>query len=220
MAILYGTQSNGGTLPVQVNEFGQLVAQGLKGDPGTPGTPGAPGAAGPPGPQGPPGTVTWEQGFFTPVYDFSAGGSAVIDYNLQEGAYFKLGTMVFIYARVSTNNVVITDARGVLRVAGWPSIDTTVGSFKMVNTCVVTRSDRWTEKLPIQARLNENGRNAILTWNDAPGTTVSLSTSDLTEGANTGFNDVSIQMFGQWGGSMPTEIRPIRDSLDELREEA
>lgn len=46
MAILYGTQSNGETLPVQVNEFGQLVAQGLDGTPGTPGTPGPPGPPG------------------------------------------------------------------------------------------------------------------------------------------------------------------------------
>ena len=50
--ILLGTQQNGETLPVQVNEFGQLVAQGLdgakgdKGDPGDPGEPGAPGAKG------------------------------------------------------------------------------------------------------------------------------------------------------------------------------
>ena len=41
--VLLGTQSNGETLPVQVNEFGQLVAEGL------------PGAEGPPGPEGPPG---------------------------------------------------------------------------------------------------------------------------------------------------------------------
>ena len=39
--ILLGTQSNGETLPVQVNQFGQLVAEGLQG---------------PPGPEGPSGT--------------------------------------------------------------------------------------------------------------------------------------------------------------------
>ena len=43
MAILYGTQSNGETLPVEVNEFGQLVAKGIDGQ------------EGPQGPQGPPG---------------------------------------------------------------------------------------------------------------------------------------------------------------------
>ena len=40
---LYGTQSNGETLPVQVDEFGRLVAEGLQG------------IEGPPGPEGPPG---------------------------------------------------------------------------------------------------------------------------------------------------------------------
>ena len=40
MAILYGTQSNGETLPVEVNEFGQLVAKGIQGPEGPPGAPG------------------------------------------------------------------------------------------------------------------------------------------------------------------------------------
>jgi hypothetical protein len=40
MAILFGTQSNGETLPVQVNEFGQLVAKGIDGPAGPPGPPG------------------------------------------------------------------------------------------------------------------------------------------------------------------------------------
>ena len=44
--ILLGTQSNGETLPVQVDAFGRLVAEGLEGPPGP---------AGPEGPEGPPG---------------------------------------------------------------------------------------------------------------------------------------------------------------------
>ena len=44
--ILLGTQSNGETLPVQVDATGRLVAEGLPGEPGQPG---------PPGPEGPPG---------------------------------------------------------------------------------------------------------------------------------------------------------------------
>ncbi len=43
MAILYGTTADGDSLPVEVNEFGQLVAQGLPGEPGQPGPPGPPG---------------------------------------------------------------------------------------------------------------------------------------------------------------------------------
>ena len=57
--VLYGTQSNGETLPVQVNEFGQLVAKPLAGTEGPPGPPGPPGedsqVPGPQGPQGPEG---------------------------------------------------------------------------------------------------------------------------------------------------------------------
>ena len=48
--VLYGTQSNGETLPVQVDAFGRLVAEGLPGPEG----PGGP--QGPPGPEGPPGS--------------------------------------------------------------------------------------------------------------------------------------------------------------------
>jgi hypothetical protein len=58
MAILYGTQSNGETLPVLVDQFGNLLAKGIEGQPGQPGqpgTPGEPGGEGPPGPQGDPG---------------------------------------------------------------------------------------------------------------------------------------------------------------------
>ena len=40
MAILYGTQSNGETLPVEVIEFGHLVAKGIAGTTGPPGPPG------------------------------------------------------------------------------------------------------------------------------------------------------------------------------------
>ncbi len=52
MAILYGTQSNGETLPVLVDQFGNLLAKGIDGQPGTPGTPGTPGEPGPPGADG------------------------------------------------------------------------------------------------------------------------------------------------------------------------
>ena len=45
--VLYGTQSNGETLPVQVDATGRLVAEGLQGPPGEPGQPGEPGPPGP-----------------------------------------------------------------------------------------------------------------------------------------------------------------------------
>ena len=56
MAILFGTQSNGETLPVLVDQFGNLLAKGIQGEPGNPGQPGTPGEPGGEGPPGPPGT--------------------------------------------------------------------------------------------------------------------------------------------------------------------
>ena len=53
--ILLGTQSNGETLPVQVDDTGRLVAEGLQGPPGDPGQPGQPGEPGTPGEPGQPG---------------------------------------------------------------------------------------------------------------------------------------------------------------------
>ena len=52
--VLWGTQSNGETLPVQVDAYGRLVAEGLQGPPGEDG---GQGIQGPPGPQGPPGEI-------------------------------------------------------------------------------------------------------------------------------------------------------------------
>jgi hypothetical protein len=52
MAILYGTQSNGETLPVLVDQFGNLLAKGIDGAPGKDGPQGPEGPQGPQGPQG------------------------------------------------------------------------------------------------------------------------------------------------------------------------
>ena len=60
--VLYGTQSNGETLPVQVDATGRLVAEGLQGQPGEPGQPGQPGPPGEQGPEGPPGAGVPEGG--------------------------------------------------------------------------------------------------------------------------------------------------------------
>ena len=53
--ILLGTQSNGETLPVQVDAFGRLVAEGLQGAKGEDGDQGPKGDTGPPGEPGQPG---------------------------------------------------------------------------------------------------------------------------------------------------------------------
>ena len=57
--ILYGTQSNGETLPVQVDATGRLVAEGLTGPAGEKGDKGDQGE---PGEPGPPGVVEWPPG--------------------------------------------------------------------------------------------------------------------------------------------------------------
>ena len=57
--ILLGTQSNGETLPVQVDATGRLVAEGLQGIQGPPGPEGPEGPEGPPGPGG---GVEWPDG--------------------------------------------------------------------------------------------------------------------------------------------------------------
>lgn len=55
MALLYGTQSNGETLPVLVDQFGNLLAKGIDGAQGPPGQPGQQGQQGIPGDPGAPG---------------------------------------------------------------------------------------------------------------------------------------------------------------------
>ena len=50
--ILFGTQANGETLPVQVDATGRLVAEGLQGSKGEDGAQGPKGDTGPPGPPG------------------------------------------------------------------------------------------------------------------------------------------------------------------------
>ena len=55
MSILFGTTSAGTTLPVLVDQFGNLLAKGLPGDQGPPGDPGQPGQQGVPGQPGDPG---------------------------------------------------------------------------------------------------------------------------------------------------------------------
>ena len=59
--ILLGTQSNGETLPVQVDATGRLVAEGLQGQTGEPGAEGPQGPQGPPGPGGGSGRIPIEE---------------------------------------------------------------------------------------------------------------------------------------------------------------
>lgn len=76
MAILYGTQSNGETLPVLVDQYGNLIAKGIEGpqgESGEDGAPGLPGGQGPPGDKGDPGEGVplpyGEEGSFLTIKD-------------------------------------------------------------------------------------------------------------------------------------------------------
>ena len=78
--ILLGTQSNGETLPVQVNSFGQLVAEGLQGSEGPEGPEGPEGQEGPPGEPGQPGQ---------PGADGKDGEGVPLPYG-EEGSYLGI----------------------------------------------------------------------------------------------------------------------------------
>ena len=83
--VLLGTQSNGETLPVQVNEFGQLVAEGLPGPDGPPGPPGPPGEIDlPPDPQDGQ-LLGWEDGQLAWVDPSPGGGPFEVDFLLVAG---------------------------------------------------------------------------------------------------------------------------------------
>lgn len=116
MAILFGTTSDGESLPVQVNASGQLVAVGMEGPQGPEGP------EGPAGPQGPPGdgNLNPEVGIWTPVITNQDGGTAIIDYSLQRGYYYKFGGMLTYWWQIAMNSIVITNARGPIEITGFP----------------------------------------------------------------------------------------------------
>ena len=122
MAILFGTTSDGQTLPVQVNATGQLVAQGMEGAQGPEGPPGPEGKPGPPGADGQPGDsgLEAEQGIWTPYFGNTEGGEAIIDYSVQQGYWYKVGGMLTVWWLIMTRSVVITNPRGTLDVMGLP----------------------------------------------------------------------------------------------------
>ena len=111
MAILYGTTSTGDTLPVQVDQAGRLVAEGLEG------APGPEGPEGPPGPTGPPidlppdpyegallgwlnGELAWVSGdpipvpqeVFGPITNYEMSGLITVDSGIPAG----IGTGVYL----------------------------------------------------------------------------------------------------------------------------
>ena len=112
MAILYGTTSDGETLPVEVNEFGQLVAQGV---------PGEQGIQGPPGPPGPVGSVDYTSGSWTPVFSSTdPDGEGVFTYSAQTGWWYRFGPLLTVHVYLICSELLLTNIRGNLSVAGLP----------------------------------------------------------------------------------------------------
>lgn len=112
MAILYGTTADGSTLPVQVDEFGNLVAQGL---------PGQQGIQGPPGPPGPVGEVEFTSGAFLPVFSSSdPDGAGFIEYDRQYGYWYRFGPLLTVQIYLRTSSVALTNIRGDLELSGFP----------------------------------------------------------------------------------------------------
>lgn len=122
MAILFGTTSEGETLPVQVNASGQLVAQGMDGIAGIEGPPGKEGPPGPKGDKGDPGDsgLTAEQGIWSPSFANETGGSAMFFYKTRQGYWYKVGGMMTVWWLIELDGVQITAARGGLDVVGIP----------------------------------------------------------------------------------------------------
>ena len=112
MAILFGTTSDGNTLPVQVNALGQLVAQGVEGPAGPPG---------PEGPIGPVGEVEFSSGTFAPTFGSDTGdGEALLEYQAQEGYWYRFGPLLTIQVLIRTSSAIVINARGKLTVKDIP----------------------------------------------------------------------------------------------------
>ena len=112
MAILFGTTADGENLPVQVNEFGQLVAKGLQGDKGDQGDV---------GPEGPAGNGEFSSGTFTPVLiSSSSSGAGSLTYDIQDGYWYLNGPVLTVSWYIKTNTVTLTDTSGYAEVGGLP----------------------------------------------------------------------------------------------------
>jgi hypothetical protein len=128
MAVLFGTTSEGETLPVQVNASGQLVAQGMDGiagNEGPPGKEGPPGPQGPQGEQGPAGSdgtngVVETQGVWAPRWSSTTDGEGVITYGNTNGKWYRVGALITVWFQIRTSEVVLTNPRGALEIIGLP----------------------------------------------------------------------------------------------------
>lgn len=206
MAILYGTTADGESLPVQVNEFGQLVAQGVPGPPG------------PEGPQGPPGDggdgPALAQGFFDPVWGSSSTGAAVYDYEQQYGFWCRYGPLVIISVRLRSTNDVVTEARGKLVVTGipdearcWAPLLAGYSGLNSSYFASLRGKASWD-----QAIFAYDAINHWFQVLDAPNSTMKWLNYSQLEGDSAEVNSVNFTYFGLASDSAPT----VRERVDRL----
>lgn len=158
MAILYGTQSNGETLPVQVNAFGQLVAQGLDGAKGDTGPEGPPGPKGDKGDTGAPGvTPSLQISEWTPEIAFQSDGAALIQYDYQKGQIWDFGDLSFFAFEIKISDIGITNARGRPVIKGFPTLWTDNGTSPFMRSVYFPRRNFFKGEYPVSGVLSYNG---------------------------------------------------------------
>lgn len=196
MAILYGTQSTGETLPVQVNEFGQLVAQPL---PGTQGPPGPTGPEGPQGPEGPPGKdadINPVVSSFTPEIVLIEGGKAIINYKDQVGKMYRFGNYVQMVGHIETDEVGITDARGFITIQGFPPIVAGEADLTATFNNNISIWAGFKALTFIQGRVSYSGDELRLYKFTNANALVRLATTDLNEGPDSTDNQIGFTING------------------------
>lgn len=209
MAILFGTTADGSTLPVQVNESGQLVAQGLPGPQGQQGEPGEP------GPPGPAGEASLLSGSFSPRFVSSdASGAATISYSTQEGYWYRYGPLLTVCWCLVTKSTTVTNARGNAEIGGLPSsvrfahpnIATAMGPATL--GFLYTEADR----TAYGGRLTySQPRNSIQLIGNWTGVMKTVPFGDL-DGSNGSYN----ACYGTFSGLADGTVKSIEWDLDLL----
>ena len=200
MAILYGTTSDGNTLPVQVNASGQLVAQGMDGIAGNEGPPGKEGPPGPKGDKGDPGEpgadgtngVAESRGVWAPRWSSTTDGEALIQYGNTNGRWYRVGALITVWFQIRTSEVLLTNPRGALQIVGLPFVfECNSGSAFRHGPGSISQCDGLREQqyLHVFPRLNNEGTSILMRNNTFPDD-VSVPFSGLSE-LEPGNNDVS-----------------------------
>ena len=120
-------------VPVACNSKGELLLEEpIAGPPGPPGQngqdgqdgqdgkDGKDGAPGEPGPPGRDGGLVESQGVWSPRFESTTDGAALIEYSGTNGRWYRVGGLVLLWWQIRTESLVITNPRGSLCVSGLP----------------------------------------------------------------------------------------------------